>query len=115
MQPTKRQLQIKARRRKVPTYVTRSTAAAELQISLPTFYSWVRNGILPGPDPGFPKSNPRWRWSRIEQWMAGDRSDRPADQKELFGKQRGPKRGAPNAGRPKKSGLEDGGRAAGPD
>jgi hypothetical protein len=101
---------MKSRRRRVPSYVTRATAAAELMISLPTLYDWVRRGILPGPDAGFPRSNPRWRWSLIQAWMAGDRSDRPVDQKELFGKKRGPKRGAPNAGRPKKSSVEDGGQ-----
>jgi hypothetical protein len=80
------------------------TAAAELEISMSCFRLWVRQGVLPQSEPGFPPSNRRWSWATICAWLAGDRTRQPADQKDLFGrKPRGPKPGAANAGRPRKA------------
>jgi hypothetical protein len=93
----------RSRRRVVPTYVSITTLAAELEISMPTALAWLREGRLPPCEPGSPASSRRWRWSKVEAWMAGDRSS------DLFagrGKPRGPKPGAANAGRPKKPGVD---------
>jgi hypothetical protein len=51
-----------------PTVLTRPEAAEMCRISVQTFDTWVRKGILPGPIPG------TRRWSRIaiERALAGD-------------------------------------------
>lgn len=71
-------------RGRVPTFVASKRAAAELDIGISTFLEWTAEGLLPGPEPGSPPSSSRWRWSRIEAWFAGDRSDVPGRQDELF-------------------------------
>jgi hypothetical protein len=83
------------------------TAARQLDISESTFGIWVRDGLLPGPEPGFPASNRRWRWATIEAWVSGNRNVKPATELQLHldtppRKPRGPRPGAPNAGRPSK-------------
>ena len=92
--------------RRVPAYVSITRGAWELDLSVTGFRAWVRNGILPGPAPGSPPSTPRWKWATIERWMAGDRSEIPASQADLFGqcsragyRKRGPKPG--HGGRPR--------------
>jgi hypothetical protein len=74
----------KSRTGKVPQFVSGQRAAAELDLSLSTFLTWVRDGLLPPPEGGSPPSSPRWLWSRIEKWIGGDRSDKPINQAELF-------------------------------
>lgn len=51
-----------------PPVLTRCEAAKMCTISVQTFDSWVRKGVLPGPIPG------TRRWSRyaIERCLAGD-------------------------------------------
>jgi helix-turn-helix protein len=51
-----------------PAVLTRAEAAEMCRISVQTFDTWVRKGILPGPIPG------TRRWSRIaiERALAGD-------------------------------------------
>src|SRR4051812_43358158 len=93
---------------KVPPFVSCKRAAAELDLSVSGFLQWVKDGILPGPEPGSPPSSSRWRWSRIDRWLAGDRSDQPGRQDDLFPpelieghRKRGPKPGT--GGRPRKT------------
>jgi hypothetical protein len=43
----------------VPEFVDRATGAGELCISPETWDKWVKEGILPQPDLGFPESSPR--------------------------------------------------------
>jgi hypothetical protein len=94
--------------RRLTTFVSMASAARELEISQGCFRIWVRDGVLPPPEPGFPVSNRRWRWSTIDAWLAGDRSTVPASQADLFArKPRGPRPG--HGGRPRKPapGLDD--------
>ena len=50
-----------------PPVLTRCEAAEMCRISVQTFDSWVRKGILPGPIPG----TRRWSRSAIERRLAG--------------------------------------------
>lgn len=52
-------------RDRVPEFVDRATGAGELCISPETWDKWVKDGILPQPDLGFPESSPRWYWEDV--------------------------------------------------
>lgn len=95
------------RPRTAPRYVSKRTAMALLDLSLSGFSNWVRQGVLPPPCAGTPLHEPRWSWSEIEQWMAGDRSSCRRDLFETdapIGSKRGPAPG--HGGRPRKSHAE---------
>lgn len=47
-----------------PSFVSKSTLAAELDIGESTVDDWVRRGLLPRPIRL--GSSPRWRWSDVE-------------------------------------------------
>ena len=51
---------------RTPAYVDREIGAAELRISPETWDTWVEKKILPEPSPGFPASDPRWRWEDVK-------------------------------------------------
>jgi hypothetical protein len=63
---------------RTPAYVDRETGAAELGISPQTWDQWVKDGRLPSPSPGFPRSAPRWRWADVDRKMSG-KPDNDAD------------------------------------
>jgi predicted DNA-binding transcriptional regulator AlpA len=54
---------------RVPEYVTRQRAAAELRMSDDTFDKYVREGILPSPKRRGKLT--RWKWSEIVGSMDG--------------------------------------------
>jgi hypothetical protein len=58
-------------RDRVPEFVDRATGAGELCISPETWDKWVKDGILPQPDLGFPESSPRWCWEDVRNKLRG--------------------------------------------
>jgi len=58
-------------RDRVPEFVDRATGAGELCISPETWDKWVKDGILPQPDLGFPESSPRWYWEDVRNKLRG--------------------------------------------
>jgi predicted DNA-binding transcriptional regulator AlpA len=54
---------------RVPEYVTRQRAAAELRMSDDTFSKYVREGVLPSPKRRGKLL--RWKWSEIEAALDG--------------------------------------------
>ena len=54
---------------RVPEYVTRQRAAAELCMSDDTFDKYVREGVLPSPS--VVGSSSRWKWSEIVAVLDG--------------------------------------------
>ncbi len=73
MTTRKDDLQLKSR---TPAYVSREVGAAELSISPATWDDMVAIGKLPPADTMIGKAgtNPRWKWTRVEAWLGGDRS-----------------------------------------
>lgn len=58
-------------RDRVPEFVDRATGAGELCISSATWDKWVKDGILPHPDCGFPERSPRWCWDDVRNKLRG--------------------------------------------
>ena len=54
-----------------PSFVSRETGAAELEISPATWDEYEAAGRLPARAPGFPESTPRWRWADVDAKLAG--------------------------------------------
>ena len=58
-------------------FVSRSTAAARLQISVDTFDTWYKDRFLP--EPAINRGNiRRWHWPTIEERLAGDADAAPS-------------------------------------
>lgn len=55
---------------RTPTYVSREVGAAELCISPETWDAMVARGELPTPDHKIGGVMPRWKWSRVEDWLS---------------------------------------------
>lgn len=55
-----------------PSYVSRETGAAELDISADTWDAMVKAGQLPPPiRVGISGTTPRWRWEDVDAALAG--------------------------------------------
>ena len=68
-----------------PTYVSRETGAAELDLSVDTWDAMVKAGRLPAPIPtGISGTTPRWRWSEVEQALGGRRVTKAQEEPDLF-------------------------------
>ncbi len=60
---------------RTPAYVSREIGAAELCISPETWDAMVARGELPPPDHKIGDVMPRWKWDRIEAWLARSKAE----------------------------------------
>lgn len=68
-----------------PSYVSRETGAAELDISTDTWDEMVKNGRLPKPiKVGTAGTTPRWRWEDVDAVLSGRRPITPECEPEPF-------------------------------
>ena len=68
-----------------PTYVSRETGAAELDMSVDTWDAMVKAGRLPAPLPtGISGTTPRWRWKDVETALGGRKKPKAESQPEPF-------------------------------
>jgi hypothetical protein len=68
-----------------PSYVSRETGAAELDMSTDTWDAMVKAGRLPQPLPaGISGTTPRWRWSDVEKALGGSPPVAPQSEPEPF-------------------------------
>ena len=59
-------------RSRPPSYVSRETGAAELDISTDTWDAMVKVGQIPMPVPaGISGTTPRWRWADVDAALSG--------------------------------------------
>lgn len=82
---------------RTPSYVSRETGAAELQISPDTWDQWVKAGTIPPACDTFPSGSPRWRWSDVDNKLSGakaSKSDAAVLGAANFGKKKGSERDA---------------------
>lgn len=57
-----------------PSYVSRETGAAELDISVDTWDAMVKAGRIPPPhEAGIAGTTPRWRWADVDAALGGRR------------------------------------------
>lgn len=68
-----------------PTYVSRATGAAELDMSVDLWDAMVKSGRLPPPTlVGISGTTPRWRWAAVEAALGGRKKPAALSEPEPF-------------------------------